>query len=211
MIPDVVVKKELRNVIATGVSSEEYMEEYAAHFCEWVEGKVIKLSPIHERHDELSRFLVILFAAYFGLREIGQLRAAPFVMRGLPGLSKREPDIQVILKSNPVQPQPTIMDGPADICIEIVSPGSEAVDRGDKFIEYQQSGVTEYWMLDPLRREALFYRLNEAGIYIPQYPAEAGTYHTPLLPDFAFHVPTLWRSPLPDFFSVAAMVKAMVE
>jgi hypothetical protein len=36
----------------------------------------------------------------------------------------REPDLQIILKSNPHEHSPTLMRGPADICIEIVSPES---------------------------------------------------------------------------------------
>ncbi len=34
----------LGEVVATNVSLEDYMENYAADFCEWVEGVVIKMS-----------------------------------------------------------------------------------------------------------------------------------------------------------------------
>ncbi len=129
MVADVVIKKESGEIVATGVSDEEYTEKYAGDFCELVEGNVIKMSPIHERHNELSQYLIIFLNAYFAAKPIGMIRGAPFVMQALPDLPKREPDIQVILKSNPNQPQPTIMRAPSDICIEIISPGSEAIDR----------------------------------------------------------------------------------
>jgi Uma2 family endonuclease len=211
MVAHVVVKKDSHEIIATGVSFEEYMEKYAGDFCELVEGNVIKKPPIHERHDELSRYLSVLFGAYFAVKPIGIIRRAPFVMRALPELPKREPDLQIILKTNPKQPKPTLMDGAADICIEIVSPGSEDTDRGEKFIEYEKGGVGEYWIFDHRRKEALFYRLNEEGVYIPQYADDDGNYRTPILPGFALHVPTLWQSPLPDLFSVADAVKAMLK
>ena len=49
------------------------------------------------------------------------------------------------------------MDGPADVVIEIISTGSRSTDRRTKFAEYEQLGVPEYWLIDPLRRQAEFY------------------------------------------------------
>ncbi len=49
-------------IIATGVSEAEYMERYAEQFCEWVDGNVIKMSPVHERHDKLAHFVEAFFA-----------------------------------------------------------------------------------------------------------------------------------------------------
>ena len=39
--------------------------------------------------------------------------------------------------------------GPPDLVIEIVSPSTEYRDRGAKFDIYENSGVREYWLLDP--------------------------------------------------------------
>ncbi len=211
MVADVVVKKDSHEIIATGVSFEEYMEKYAGDFCELVEANVIKMSPIHERHDELSRYLSMVFGAFFALKPIGEIRVAPFVMRVLPDFSAHEPDLQIILKTNPNQPKPTMMDGSPDICIELITAGSERIDRGLKFVVYEKGGVSEYWMLDHLRREARFYCLNEEGVYNPQYLDAERNYRTRLLPGFALHIPTLWQSPLPDLFAVAEAVKAMLK
>jgi len=35
--------------------------------------------------------------------------------------------------------------------VEIVSPDSQSRDRGDKFYEYEEAGVLEYWILDQTR------------------------------------------------------------
>jgi Uma2 family endonuclease len=198
-------------VVAAGVSEAEYMERYAEHFCEWVEGDVIKMSPVHERHDKLSRYNAMLFEAFFALNPIGQIRVAPFVMRCADDAPKREPDIQIILNVHQERLKPTFTDGPADILIEIVSQGTIDTDRGDKFIEYEKCGVGEYWLFDPLRREALFYRLNSDGIYMPHLTDAEGNYRTPALPGFALHVPTLWQDPLPDFYAIGEAVKAMLS
>ena len=208
---DTVIHAHGGEIIATGINFEEYLERFAGMHCELVDGNVIKMSPIHERHDKLARYGVMLLSAYFALNPIGEIRQDPFVMSTLPNLPKRQPDIQIILKTNKGHLTPTFMDGPADICIEIISPGTDELDRGDKFVEYERAGVQEYWIFDPLRHESLFYRLSADGTYAPQSVDQNGNYQTPLLPGLLVHVPTLWRDPLPDFFTIGKAVQEMLK
>lgn len=42
--------------------------------------------------------------------------------------------------------------GPPDLVIEILSPSTELRDRGDKFDLYEQAGVREYWLVEPVAR-----------------------------------------------------------
>lgn len=197
-------------VIAMGVSAEEYMEKYAADFCEWVSGVVIKMSPIHEDHDMLTRYLATLFSAYFELKPIGTIRQGPFVQRLGDAEPRREPDIQIILNTNPGTLTETYMDGPADICIEVVSPESVERDHGTKLAEYERGGVSEYWIIDPIREETRFYRLNDKGVYIRQEVDAQGYYRTSALPGFKLHVPTLWQDSLPGAVTIVETVKAML-
>jgi Uma2 family endonuclease len=199
-------------IIATDVSLEDYLEHYAADFCEWVEGNVITMSPVYEDHDALSRYLARLLEAFFELNPIGTIRQAPFVMRlaEYPN-RRREPDIQVILNTNPGALTPTYMDGAADICIEIVSPESVERDHGDKFAEYEKGGVPEYWIIDSIHRDSRFYCLNEEGVYIRQAEDADGNYRTPNLPGLLLHVPTLWHDNLPGPGAVVEAVKAMLK
>jgi len=200
-----------KNIVATGVSIEEYMDRYAADFHEWVKGDVFKTSPVSRWHDLISTYLRQVFDAYFSLNPIVQVVAAPFVMRVDNLEIAREPDLQIILNTNPGTFTDTAMLGPADICLEVVSPESVERDHGTKFAEYERAGVGEYWIIDPIRRECRFYQLNEAGIYIAAQPDENGAYHTPKLPRLALHVPTFWQDELPDFFAVGQAVQAMLE
>lgn len=196
-------------IVATNVPFDTYLARYAANFCEWDNGVVMKMSPLHERHDLMTRFLALLLAAYFELNPIGLIRQAPFVMVLIDQSYSPEPDLQVILKTNPHELTPTRMNGPADICIEVISPESVDRDRGRKFAAYERGGVREYWLIDPLRDEALFYRLNDDGIYLPQVPDADGNYQTPLLPHLRLHVPTLWQESLPGPAATVQAVQAM--
>ncbi len=199
-------------IIAVGVSLEDYMERYAEDHCEWVEGYVIKMSPGSLKHNGIIYYLYDLLRIFFARRSIGRVVGQPFVMR-LPAFPRRrrEPDLFVVLKTNPSELKDTYMDGPADICIEIVSDESFERDHGEKFKEYEKGSVPEYWIIDPLRKEGRFYRRDEAGLYIHQAVDSQGNYFTPTLPKLAINIPTLWIDELPDPEAIVAAVKAMLE
>lgn len=196
---------------ATDISAEDYLNQYAADFYEWVEGKLIKMPPVSLHHNDLTTYLGDMLATYFHYRAIGRVVTAPFVMNLESTQSRREPDLQVILKTNLGTLTETQMIGPADICIEVVSPESDQRDHGEKFVEYEQGGVTEYWIIDRLRQEGRFYRLNTDGRYQSIATDDAGNYVTPLLPDFALHVSTLWQHPLPSPPHVVEMIRNMLN
>ena len=198
-------------VVARDVSAEDYMAHHAAYYREWVEGTVIDVAPVAMVHERLTRYLNHLFDTYFELNPIGTVFSAPFVMQLDTTHSRREPDIQVVLNRNPGERSDTAMIGPADICIEVVSPESAKRDYGDKFTEYEAAGIKEYWIIDPSRSGAQFYRLNDAGAYIQRLPDVDGHYRSPLLPQFVFHVPTLSTDPLPGPLAIARAVEAMLK
>jgi Uma2 family endonuclease len=196
-------------IVDMNVSAEDYLAHYAAQFHEWVQGVVIKMSPESLRHALLIKYLMHVLDAYFELNPIGRALTAPFVMR--LANSFREPDVQVILDGNPGELAPTGMLGPADICIEVVSPESVTRDYGEKFAEYEAAGVREYWIIDPARRRCQFNRLDESGLYPDPVSAESGTYRTPLLPRLALDIATLWQDDLPGISAVVQAVQAMFE
>lgn len=198
-------------VIAQNVSEQDYDEHYAALFCEWVNGDVLKMPSIMEDHYLLSDYLADLLKAYFALNPIGIIREDPFTMR-LPNHRRRQPDIQVILKTNPAKIEQSYLDSPADICIEIPSSGTEDEDRGVKFREYEAGGVREYWMLDYRRKTAVFYRLTEQDgekFYVLQTVGENQHYTTPLLPHLIIDVAIFWQETKPSFYDIGDAVRAM--
>ncbi len=198
-------------VVATNITVDKYMARYAESHCEWVQGTVIKMSPVHDKHDELTGFLRALFAAYFELKPIGKVRQDPFVLQ-LPSIEvARQPDLQVILDDNPHEYTPTAMIGPADLCVEVVSPESQGRDHGEKFEEYQAAGVREYWIIDPLRDEARFYQLNDDGLYRSIAPDANGIYRCRVLPGLRLDVALLWAEKLPGPIETGRMVQAMLS
>jgi Uma2 family endonuclease len=193
------------------VSAEDYMALFAHDFYEWEDGRLVKMAPIHFRHEELVIYLRDLLRAYFVFRPIGKVVGQPFVMRLDAANTYREPDLQVILDTNTGEFTPTAMLGPADICIEVVTPESGDRDYGKKFLEYEKAGVTEYWIIDPIRKAARFSRLDANGIYTDVIPDQGGDFTTPLLPGLKVHVPTLWQDDLPDIVQIVESVRGMLQ
>jgi Uma2 family endonuclease len=52
-----------------------------------------------------------------------------------------------------------------DLCVEILSPSTQAADRGRKLQMFARYGVPEYWIVDPVSASIEVHRL-EAGSYL---------------------------------------------
>ena len=198
----------LSGAVASNVSWDEYMENHAADFAEWIDGVVIKMTPVRLRHNDLSVFLLDLFREFLKRAGGGKVLISPFVMR--LAKSSREPDVQVVLPANLTRIKDTYVDGPADLVVEIISPDSDTRDRVEKFSEYQVGGVPEYWILDPIYEETLFYQRDEKGLFRRVQLDENGVYHSAVLPRLALPVEVLWRPNLPDAEETSRMVEAML-
>lgn len=101
------------------------------------------------------------------------------------------------------------MDGPADVVVEVISPESGAGDRGEKFDEYERGGVQEYWLIDPERGWAEFYRLGPEGWYQPVFAGREGVYRSEAIPDFWLKVAWLFQEPLPSPLRVVGEIASV--
>jgi Uma2 family endonuclease len=173
---------------------------------EWVDGKVVPMSPASQRHQKLATLLASLLLAFAETYHLGLVMAAPFQMKLGPEAAGREPDILFVSKANSERLKKNRLDGPADLVVEIISPESRARDRGEKFYEYEQGGVTEYWLIDPDREQAEFYRLDDRGIY-QLVPLQEGLFQSEVLPGLRLEAAWLWQEPLPPLLSILKLWK----
>ena len=169
---------------------------------EWEDGQVIMASPASLEHQDLSSWLTTILRVYVRRRKLGRVVGAPFLVRLQVSQQAHEPDLLFIKNENLGQLQSTYFEGPPDLIVEIISPESISRDRGRKFVEYESEGVPEYWLLDPIRRQAEFYQLSEGGYYRLALPDDDGNYHSLSITGFWFKVAWLWQEPLPDELSI---------
>ena len=168
---------------------------------EWVDGEVIYLT-VSADHNDLSVWLSGIMRAYLEHWKCGTLFADPFQMKTGPGLPGRAPDLCVLLTESLERLRLNHIDGPADLVIEIVSPESIGRDRGEKFAEYEQGGVREYWIIDPMRKQADFYLREDDGYFHPRFSDTAGIYQCAVLGQLWMDTAWLWRRPLPPLMEV---------
>lgn len=182
------------------MSYEEFLEWADDVHAEWVNGEVIVFMPPKTIHQQIVGFLYYLIVSYVRYFKLGEVITAPFEMRLLPNHSSREPDLLFVARENVDRLTPERLEGPADLVVELVSDSSVGRDRADKFYEYQEAGVREYWIIDPRpgKERADFYVLGEQGKYQAVLTDANGKYHSTVLPGFWMNTEWMWQNPLPD-------------
>lgn len=175
---------------------------------EWVAGEVTVFMPPNTIHQRLTGFLFQILALYADLYDLGTVMTAPFEMRLRAGMSAREPDVLFVTREHLDRLTLERLEGPADLVVEVVSDSSIARDRADKFYEYQEAGVREYWIIDPRpsKERADFYHLLPDGKYQAALPATDGRYHALVLPGFWLNIAWFWQQPLPMPLLVLAAI-----
>jgi len=173
---------------------------------EWVDGEAIFFMPPETVHALMSFFVARLLGDFVDLFDLGLVIPTPFEMR--LERSAREPDILFIAASHLDRLTPERLMGPADLAIELISDDSTTRDRRDKYREYAEAGVPEYWLLDPRpdRRRADFFGLTADNTYEPISPDAAGRVHSRVLPGFWLDPAWLWQEPLPKPAALLALI-----
>jgi Uma2 family endonuclease len=184
---------------------------------EWVNGEVIVYMPPKPRHQVLIEFLGSLLSVFVQFFRLGQVIRGPVEMRATPDGPAREPDILFITREHADRMTDERVSGPADLIVEVISDDSVGRDRGDKFYEYEEAGVREYWILDPRpkRQRADFYELEADGHFKPIPIGADGIYRSAVIPGFWLNVNWLWADEFPDplltFAEMAEFPKELVE
>lgn len=181
------------------ISFEEFLAwaDEDAH-AEWEDGEVVVLWPASKRHQDINVWLTMILGVYVDQSALGWLTSAPFLIQLRTAGQAREPDLLFLKTENLNRLHDTYLEGPADLVVEIASPESVGQDRGRKFVEYEGEGIPEYWLIDPVRRQAEFYRLGEDQRYRPSLPDEGGVYRNLSVGGFWLKVDRLWPDSLPD-------------
>jgi Uma2 family endonuclease len=197
---------EARTTVPQGyVSYEQFLEwlgtDENTHF-EWVNGGVVPMAPVSDEHSDVTGFFITLLRCWVDHHKLGIVRFEPTNMKTGPDLPGRAPDVLFLSNENLTRRKMTYIDGPADLVVEVVSPGYRSVDRKEKFNEYEQGGVREYWIIDPERKKADLYQRGNNGMFQLVPPSSDGIYNSAVLRGLWLKVDWLWQRPLPTPLSV---------
>lgn len=130
-------------------------------------GEVIVQMPPELVHQQVTGFLSRLLGLFVHLFGLGKLVIAPFEVKLKPGHSSREPDLFFVATENLERLTQERLNGLPGLVIEVISDDSVKRDRDDKYREYRDAGVREYWIVDPReeRQRADFFCLDDQGEY----------------------------------------------
>lgn len=170
---------------------------------EWVDGRVILLSPSNVEHDELSVWLIRLVGDYVDAHDLGAIYQNIFA-RFSGQRRRRVPDVMFVATDRLNLLKETYLDGAPDLLIEIVSPDSQSRDRREKYIEYEKAGVREYWIVDPFSKTIEVSRLDRKKFR--RIEETDGMIASSVLRGFRLKTAQLWQKPLPK---VSAVLKWM--
>ena len=166
---------------------------------ELIKGKIFQMSPTPSlRHQQISGRLHLEMGQFFKNHHC-QIFYAPFDVR----LSKQnpantdrsiytvvQPDLCIVCDENKLDERGCL--GAPDLVIEILSPGNSRKEMKDKFDLYEESGVREYWLVEPAEDAVFIYTLNEAGTYIGLKPA-VDLLHSVIFPDLEIDLESIFR------------------
>jgi Uma2 family endonuclease len=112
--------------------------------------------------DDHQNAIGNLFAAiYFFIHNkgLGKVRTSPLPVR-LWKDKVREPDIVFMSKAHGGKIRKKYWGVP-DLVVEAISKSTEKVDRVEKFAEYAQAGVSEYWIVDTINQTIEVFTLEQ--------------------------------------------------
>jgi Uma2 family endonuclease len=202
-------RSDYNGILAENVEYTDYLDGRFGKFVEWVDGKVMAMPQPTLKELRLRWFLRSFFDIYLDATSGAKAFSDPFTMKIGANLPARQPDDYVILPDRLHLLTERALEGAANLVVEIVTPECEYVDHVIKYAEYEKGGVQEYWILDPARKEPLFYVLGEDGLFHSRLPV-AGVYTSMVLPKLKLAISLLWEESYPGPIEVVEMVKQML-
>lgn len=179
------------------ITFEDYLKlDVEGVYLEWIDGKVIGFEGNNLIRQKIIGFLIKVIGFFAETHDLGKVVQAGYAMKLEEQKRGREPDLVFVAKKNFERLAYNYLNGAADIAVEIVSPESFERDTITKFTEYEMAGIREYWLIDPDRKKADFYRLDADGFYKPVQISE-GVFNSEVLDGFFLKLEWLWQNPSP--------------
>ena len=128
---------------------------------ELIEGRIYYMAPPNTRHQKIVSDLHYQIKDFIR-KNNGECEVfpAPFaVFLNRDDTNYVEPDLTVICDEKKITDKGC--NGAPDWVIEIVSPSSRAMDSFTKLYKYRESGVSEYWIVDPIKEMVMAYRFEK--------------------------------------------------
>ncbi|HEX6684290.1 MAG TPA: Uma2 family endonuclease [Candidatus Limnocylindrales bacterium] len=159
------------NLVATTMTPAEYDKLPSNPRVELVDGVVHVMPPATRLHQEIVDALKIT---------LSRLRPSDLVVVREQELRlrddhRRNPDLMVIDGAADDPSRYSFTPDEVVLAIEVVSPGTETIDRMHKHAEYCNARVPHYWRVEIRPKVTIHtYQLGETGVYLETGAFEPG-------------------------------------
>lgn len=144
------------------------------------------------RHQAISIRFSHLLMSYLETHPVGSVFAAPCDVI-LSKTDVAQPDLLFVHKNGVARITDKNVQGPPDVVIEILSPGTAARDRELKRKRYEHFGVREYWLVDPDGNTMEILTLDGSRYRRLSFAARPATLTSPLLPELTLDLDWLLK------------------
>ena len=129
--------------------------------CQVVNNRLVMSPAPHSAHQRVSRKIAFQLNQFVEDNKLGEVFYAPVDVY-IDEENIYEPDIFFIAAERLSIVQNNVYGVP-DLIVEILSPGSEKLDKVEKKEVYERCGVKEYWIVSPLTKKVIGYTLADKG------------------------------------------------
>jgi len=158
---------------------------------EVIDGDLYMTPPPVVAHQWPSGQLHISIGGYLRVHPIGVILAAPIGLT-LDGLNGLQPDLVYVSNERRHIIGDRGIVGTPDLVVEILSPSTQARDRGIKWRRYAAAGVVHYWIVAPLTLTLEEYVLVDGGYELRGTHGAGAVFRPALFPGLEIPIDALW-------------------
>jgi len=150
---------------------EEYLKISDEDRCEFIDGKVYMMGSPSIQHQNIVGNMFFALKSYFKNKECRPF-VAPLDVTFVDDKNNKnvvQPDVLVVCDEHKIIDN--AYKGIPTLVIEVVSPSNSSHDYVTKLDLYLRAGVEEYWILNPVSKNAICYRFEN------KMPSSVEGYH----------------------------------
>ncbi len=139
----------IQPVVKITAKSYFQLDDYQQHdLIQLINGEVVLDMPPIPRHQDIVREILVMLTLI--ARTIGGKAYDSPIELYLDESNVYEPDVLYMSPDSKCKVKVKRLEGAPELVVEVLSPSTAKYDKREKFAGYEEHGVQEYWIVDPV-------------------------------------------------------------